>query len=388
MAAFVPILSLLDLQNIRGQVRKPIPLGRDRLEDYTILIPLFGSPDALTNTDYLKSQREHVLVCVPESNSREMEWMLAKLEREGIRVARLKASQRALSKKWEILKHALAEPLDYHDTVLPEASDLVSTSYVVFLDADSVPQDDLALACGAMARSELDLASVKVYPNRSRTIMEKLQGVEYDIAMLSRNYRPWLTSGACMIARTEVMRVMMAKHSLYYYGGDVEIGMIAMNMKARIGHLDFRVLTDVPPTFLKWARQRIGWWAGSFRGAVTNADKNLHSPVWLLYNLIVVWVLLPVKILILVEWPLTVLLALGLYIPITFVGNWKVRSRWMLAYPVYALVQLFAISPAGIWEYFSYAWKTRNLGRMRPLAPVELRTRRRRAESRQARRAG
>jgi len=218
--------------------------------------------------------------------------------------------------------------------------------------------------------------------------MEKLQGVEYDIAMLSRNYRPWLTSGACMIARTEVMRVMMAKHSLYYYGGDVEIGMIAMNMKARIGHLDFRVLTDVPPTFLKWARQRIGWWAGSFRGAVTNADKNLHSPVWLLYNLIVVWALLPVKILILVEWPLTVLVALGLYIPITFVGNWKVRSRWMLVYPVYALVQLFAISPAGIWEYFSYARKTRNLGRMQRLSPVELKTGRSRAESTLARRAG
>jgi len=368
MAAFVPVLSLLDLQNIRGQVKKPIPLGRDRLEDYTVLVPLFGSPEAMTNTDYLRSQREHVLVCVPESNSREMEWMLAKLEGEGIRVARLKASQRALSKKWEILKHALAEPLDSHDTVLPGASHLVSTSYVVFLDADSVPQDDLALACGAMARLELDLASVKVYPNRSRTIMEKLQGVEYDIAMLSRNYRPWLTSGACMIARTEVMRVM--------------------NMKARIGHLDFRVLTDVPPTFLKWARQRIGWWAGSFRGAVTNADKNLHSPVWLLYNLIVVWALLPVKILILVEWPLTVLVALGLYIPITFVGNWKVRSRWMLVYPVYALVQLFAISPAGIWEYFSYARKTRNLGRMQRLSPVELKTGRSRAESTLARRAG
>src|SRR5437867_6800364 len=119
MAAFVPILSLLDLQNIRGQVRKPIPLGRDRLEDYTILVPLFGSPDALTNSVYLKSQREHVLVCVPESNSREMEWMLAKLEREGIRVARLKASQRALAKKWEIGKPARAGHLDSPGTCLP-----------------------------------------------------------------------------------------------------------------------------------------------------------------------------------------------------------------------------------------------------------------------------
>src|SRR6059036_1131536 len=126
MAALVPILSLLDLQNIRGQVKEPIPLGGDRLEDYTVLVPLFGSPEALTNTDYLMSQREHVLVCVPESNSPYMERILAKLEGEGIRVARLRVSQKALSKKWEILKTALAEPLDTHDVIQSGASHIVS----------------------------------------------------------------------------------------------------------------------------------------------------------------------------------------------------------------------------------------------------------------------
>ena len=35
---------------------------------------------------------------------------------------------------------------------------------------------------------------------------QKLQALEYRMAMLSRHFRPWLTSGACTVAKTESLR--------------------------------------------------------------------------------------------------------------------------------------------------------------------------------------
>ncbi len=93
---------------------------------------------------------------------------------------------------------------------------------MIFLDGDTIIEGSAEALCGAMLEYGHDIASVKVLPSRRKTVIEQLQGVEYDIAMRARLLYPWLTSGAGMVARREVMMEIMISHSLFFNGGDIE----------------------------------------------------------------------------------------------------------------------------------------------------------------------
>ena len=152
----------------------------------------------------------------------------------------------------------------------------VLTSYAIRMDGDSYAEGDLGHAVAAAASADADLVSVKIVAANRRRLIERLQGVECEMAMLGRHLRPWLPSGACMIAKTASLRRILRSHSFWFYGEDMETGVIAKRFRMRVCHVDFRVFTEVPESVPAWLRQRRGWWAGNFRQVFVNADQILR----------------------------------------------------------------------------------------------------------------
>jgi cellulose synthase/poly-beta-1,6-N-acetylglucosamine synthase-like glycosyltransferase len=232
---------------------------------------------------------------------------------------------------------------------------------VIRIDGDTVSIDDPGRAVAAAHAAGADLCSVKVTVSRRKALIEKLQAVEYDMAMLGRHNRAWMTSGACMIARTAALRGILSAHSFWFPGEDIETGVIAKHYRLSVRHLDIRFYTDAPETFRAWFRQRSMWWSGSFRMAFVNADQTLRFPLTFVYTACIVWVFWIAKWHELVDvghvaaiLPFVVLLYTG----VCFSSNWSVRSRWMVIYPYYALFQALVMPPLGACYYF-WLWYKR-----------------------------
>jgi len=365
MAIVTVAIVAFDFQNLlawwRGRV---IATTSDERWDFTIVVPVFGHPRYFAERSHLQRYRANVLVALEASKPGMLEFAEL-LEREGWRVVRLRIDD---PNPASLLEAALAE---------------VSTPYVLRLDADTVPGDDLARAVAAVAADGADIASTKVEALRPRSVCARLQALEYRIAMLSRHFRPWLTSGACFIARTSSLREICGRHSTWSPGEDIETGRIAQALKMRVRHVDVVVRTEVPETWRALFRQRCLWWAGSLRHWCMNGDLNLvHMPFWTSQVVLAVWASVYYK-----WWQLIDVRSIPEYLPllfvvyvfVTFVSNFQVRSRWMLVLPLYAMVQAVAMPLAGAVYYVVLVRRRGWLGRYRfgyrRLLPAALRRR-------------
>jgi cellulose synthase/poly-beta-1,6-N-acetylglucosamine synthase-like glycosyltransferase len=337
------VLVALDMQNIASRFARVIPLGEETTRDYTLIVPIFGDPKYLRNADYLARYRGNVLIAV-NIDGPKMERFVGDLRAAGWRVH---ASR---------LKGRVSCP-----EIILDALKSVTTEYVIRLDGDTVSYEDPGRAAASVARAGADLSSVKVTVSRPASLIEKLQAVEYDMSMLGRHNRAWMTSGACMIARTSALRGVLAHHSFWFPGEDIETGVIAKHFRLRVRHLDMRFYTDAPETFRAWLRQRMMWWSGSFRMAFVNGDQTFRFPLTFVYTCCVVWLLWIAKWHELIDLrhiaailPFVVLLYTG----VCFFSNWSVRSRWMVIYPYYALLQALVLPPLGAL-YYVHLWRKR-----------------------------
>jgi len=245
----------------------------------------------------------------------------------------------------------------------------VSTSYALRLDADTHIGGDLERIVAAVAASDADICSIKVEAEQPRTIAAKLQALEYRMAMLSRHYRPWMTSGACFIGKTDSLRLIFDLHSLWTPGEDIETGRTAHALKLKIRHADFVVTTEVPETFRALFKQRRLWWAGTFRHCIVNVDRNLlHMPILTGYTLLAIFASAYFKwwgMIELSRLPMELPLVLATYALVTFVSNVQVRSPWMLVFPLYALSQSLVMPVLGAYQYAVLARRAGRAGRYR-----------------------
>jgi len=249
------------------------------------------------------------------------------------------------------------------------ALESVTTQYVVRLDADTRIGRSLPQAVAAMGSHGADLCSVKVEAASPSTVCEKLQALEYRMAMLSRHFRPWLTSGACFIARTDSLRRILAHHSHWSPGEDIETGRVARALGMRVRHVDLVVQTDVPATFRQLFAQRRLWWAGSFRHTIVNVDRNLlQLPFLTAFQISAIWISTTSR-----WWhhldqrslPAYMLIVYGTYLLVTAASNSQVASYWMIVYPLYAVVQSLILPPLGAATYLRLARRQGRLGRYR-----------------------
>ena len=254
-------------------------------------------------------------------------------------------------------------------------SDAVATTYVMRLDADLFVGHDLANAIAAAKEDKADLCSVNVHAhNRRQNMCTRFQALEYDMAMLARHYRPWLISGAGVVARTVMLREILRRHSMSPIGEDIEMGRVAFAGKLRIRHLDVVIETDVPDAWQALFRQRRLWWAGnsprlvrqlrpqrvpaSLVVAVQHRDLLDDDP--------------PARVelrILLLHPSITFFAFAGLLIvtasATTLVASWKVRTPLMAIFPFYAVVQSSLIFSVGAFWYLRLLPKSRNFGRYR-----------------------
>jgi cellulose synthase/poly-beta-1,6-N-acetylglucosamine synthase-like glycosyltransferase len=346
------VLLVLDFQNVlarwRGWVLEPTD---ERSDDFTVLVPLYGDPSYFRNADHLRPMRQNVLLCLDVTDPRMREWS-DEAEEDGWRVLRTTCAHQPPSPS-ELCLRALE-------------SGAVTTRFAIRFDGDTYAHGDLGRAVAAADRSGADVCSVKVVPRNRARAVEALQHVEYRMSMLSRHFRPWQTSGACIVGRTDALRFVLERHSHWFPGEDMETGRIATHHRMKVRHIDFEATTDVPATWHALFRQRRMWWAGNFRHVFVNADSNLRMPIWTLYYLVLVYVLAFGKLETFVGKALhTLPTILLVYTVITVVANWQVRDRWMIAYPYYSLVQAAFMPLLGILYYIRVAIRRRTLGRYR-----------------------
>jgi len=329
----------------RGRTIRP---GDRRSSDFTIVVPLFGHPRYFEGRSALLPYQQNVLVAL-EAGSSLMATFAIELEQEGWRVERLHV--------------ASPNPALLLKAALPA----VSTTYVLRLDADTSVGDDIPGAVAAAAAAGADICSLKCAVANRVNAVTRLQALEYRMAMLARHLRPWLTSGACFLARTDALRAILDRHSMWTPGEDIETGRVALALRMRIRHLDVIVDTDAPETWRALARQRRLWWAGTFRHCWINVDRNLlHLPVMTFYSLSTVWLSIYFKLWTLIDvhaLPHALPLIFAAYVMVTVVSNLQVLSPWMLVFPAYSMVQVFLMPILGAMYYVVLARRHGRLGR-------------------------
>jgi hypothetical protein len=347
MIALVVALVLLafDMQNAGARRRRVVKPGLASSSDYTIVVPLYGDPRHFANRARLAPFRRNTLLVVATTSDLMREF-----------------ADFLVSDGWRV--HRVGENLRVPGLVA-RGLDSVTTAWTIRLDGDTTFVEHPGQIVAAAAAGDADVCSVKILPSRMRSLVEKMQAVEYATSMLSRHHRPWLTSGACIVARTRAFRDVLALHSQWFVGEDIETGAIARRLRLRVAHIDATVVTDVPPTIRALVHQRRLWWAGSVRQTWLNADHAWDDPLAFVYSALLVWMLWLGKASALhATWRLLPLIVVA-YTGVTLLSNWSVRSRWMILYPYYALAQSLLMPVPGIVEYVRIALRERSLGRYR-----------------------
>jgi hypothetical protein len=361
-------------------------------DDFTILVPIFGHIRYLKNADFLAHYGEKVVLCTTNRESQEFNEALEAIAvLHGFRIFRSEASKAAAPGRpnpWKLLSRTLdaraANQITAgaaRDEIIRDSFARVHTTHTIFLDGDTVANQPLSILAGAAATQGFDVASVRVLAWHTRSLAEKLQAIEYEAAMNSRRVYPWLTSGACLIGKTRVLQAIMHHHSLFFSGGDIEIGKLAKMLKYSVGHIPFDLYTDVPETLSAWFKQRMAWCGGGFRHAIVNSHRySWRHPFYYLYTTIIVYLLTPMRWYELVTHPKVLLFVIPLYWVLTVSISWGRLHWWLVLHPIYCLVQVMIIVPLGAYTYCKMARHSRNLGhiRFRPrhqtTAPRRLRT--------------
>jgi len=374
-------IALVDfVEVIRRYFQRPKQKRLRAIEDFVILVPIFGDMSYFKNAEYLKRYHNKVIICTTTHETPEFYAELRAICKQyGFRSHRSNMTIRSrgafVRNPWKIFHNILedsmspdeAEIHEGREALLIESSVRIKNAYCMFLDGDTVCTEDLRTVMGRFVGHNYDLASVRILPSGDSTIMERLQSIEYKLAMDARKSYPWLTSGACMIAKTAVLQQALCHHSHFFQGGDIEIGKLTRMLGYTVGHIDTEFLTDVPKTFQAWFKQRVAWSSGDFRHAIININSySWRHPLFFLYFTVVVYGMMPVRLWLTFTQPLILPMVIVVYWMLLFALLPRhYRSKDLLMFPFYAMVQCLIIAPLGILYYFQTVYRHRNVGIIR-----------------------
>jgi len=358
------VLALLDLSG--GLRARRFRCGVHRcapVDDFEVLVPIYGAMTYLENAEYLARYGSRVILCTTTTESRTFYRDLAECaQRYGFRVFRAHVPRTAAGTG----KRATSGTV--RDRIIRDAHAEVRATWVVCLDADTTTTRPLDELVGTMATRGLDLASIRLVPSNLTTGLARIQAHEYRMAMMLRRILPWLVSGACHAARAEVHRAVMNRHSLFFQGNDVELGVLAEALGYHVGHVPFEVPTTVPETLRPWFRQRLAWAGGEVRLFVMNPQLALKHPIFWTYGCIIAIAAFPFRWNALAHAGLVIGVVLAAYTGLCLFlhrGHW---DRWLLVLPLYAALSSLVLTPLGLIWYVRMAVSDRNLGLIRARA--------------------
>jgi cellulose synthase/poly-beta-1,6-N-acetylglucosamine synthase-like glycosyltransferase len=327
---------------------------------FDVLVPIYGDIRYLTNVDFLHSYGSQVILCTTSG------------ETDGFRKS---LQEIATNHSFRVFHSDYVAPSSgtgrrtggtVRDRVIRDALEsAVEAEYVVCLDADSTSVRPLSELVGELRRRGDDVASIELVPQEDGPALVQLQRHEYRLAMRLRFVMPWLLSGACHAGTTTAMRAIMAQHSLFFQGNDVETGLLGERLGYRMTHIPFAVNTEVPATLRSWWRQRLAWAGGEFRLYIVNLRFCFWHPFFWTYGSIFLFAFLLLRWEALVHPGLSLLAAAVLYFGMIYGIHWKERDRWLLLMPFYTLVTSLIILPLGMVWYFAMAIPERNFGIIR-----------------------
>jgi cellulose synthase/poly-beta-1,6-N-acetylglucosamine synthase-like glycosyltransferase len=340
--------------------------GSVRSEDFQILVPIWGLVKYLENVEYLAAYGPRVTLCTTGNETEEFYDGLRRIAGEhGFQIFRDQLPEGVATR--QVRAHKKRDTSGtIRDRLIRNALATVTAKYVIPLDADSTTNQDMSVLAGELERRGLDIASIRLVPRNQDSFLAKLQSFEYRQAMQFRFVAAWLLSGACHVAKTEVLRDIMDRHSLFFQGNDVEAGLIARARGYRIGHIPFEVLTTVPSSFRPWFRQRLAWAGGEFRLFIMNFWFAFRHPFLWFYGGIVTICAFPLRWAALATLSYPLITALVMYLVLTLCVHRRAKSGWLLLMPLNALFSSLVMTPLGVLWYFYMAVKDGNFGIIRP----------------------
>jgi cellulose synthase/poly-beta-1,6-N-acetylglucosamine synthase-like glycosyltransferase len=330
-------------------------------EDYQILVPIWGNIIFLENVKYLSKYGSKVMLCTSGNESKEFYMNLdALVQKYDFKLFKDKTNFK-VGEKVGSNQRAISGSI--RDTIIRNALNTVMKPFVVTLDADSTATIDISYLVGELKQRELDIASIRIVPSNSNvSALTKLQTFEYYVAMNLRFLCPWLISGACQAAKTDVLKNIMNRHSLFFQGNDVEIGLLAQVLGYKVGHIPFIISTSVPDNFKSWFRQRLAWGGGEFRLFLINFKFILKHPLFWIYGAVITICMFPLRWIAFSSLSSNIYIILGLYVGLILYLHWEKRNWWLILMPIYMLFNSLIITPLGIIWYFYMAYKDKNYG--------------------------
>jgi hypothetical protein len=335
-------------------------------EDFRVLVPIWGDVRYLINADALDRYGSRVTLVTTGDETPEFYEQLNRVARaHRFEVWRDKPRHDSPGVQ---KRRSTSRPV--RDKLIRNVLAAVTEPYVIPLDADSFPGGPLGYLAGELERRGLAIASVRIMPaNRDESVLTRLQFFEYWLSMQIRFIAPWLVSGACQVARTPVLRDIMSRHSLFFQGNDVEIGLLAEARGFPIGHIAFEVTTDVPARLDPWLRQRLAWAGGQFRLFIVNIWFARRHPFLWFYGAGVATAGLAFRWQVAASPPGPLLWAVAAGYAALVVYLYLRRgggNGWVIAMPLYVLLSSFLILPLGPAWYVKMSLAHRNWGIIRP----------------------
>lgn len=368
LVLFAPAIALALAEmspNVRASRRGLTTLSDDtpRIEAFCVIVPIWGQIRYLENVEYLAQYGDRVLLTTTTCESAEFDAAIDELAAQhGFRIFRGHVPGRQPASATTPGAKQTSGTIREH--IVRDALAVVEAPYVVCVDADTETTQPLSLLVGALEQSCFDVASVKLVAKNRRNLIERLQAHEYRNAMRLRFVMPWLVSGACHVVRTRVHREIMHRHSTFFQGNDVEVGVLGDALHYRVGHIPFEVPTTVPSTFRAWFRQRLAWSGGEVRLFVVNLYLVRWHPTLFLYGFLAL-VTTPIRWYYLINpsWPVAA--AVATYLIVMGMLNWRFRDRALLVMPVYLLFISLIVVPLGVLTYVRMARSDHKVGVIR-----------------------
>lgn len=333
-------------------------------DDYTLVVPIYGNISYLENEEWLSRYGAKVLLATSGAETPAFyEALFAIADRHGFRVHVSTTASTAARRGGAASRRATGGTI--RDTIVRDAHAVLTSRFVVCIDADTVTETSVDLLVGAFEESGLDLGSVPLSVANTGSVLGRLQRIEYVMAMRLRRIMPWMVCGGCHLARREVHADLMARHSLFFQGNDVELGLLAVSLGYQVGHVDFTVPTTVPDTVRGWWRQRLAWAGGEFRVMLVNIRLARHHPYLYIYGALISFALAPLRWWSLAHSGLLVAFVVLAYALVVALVTRDLREPLLLVYPLYALVYALVLLPFGVVTYAHMAIAGRNAGIIR-----------------------
>lgn len=352
MVDFVPgVLAERKRQFLAEDVDEPF-------EDFAVIVPIYGDTSYLKNLSYLARYGSRVVLTTTDKESETFNADLRQIAADyGFRIVWAPSPATGGG-------NARSTTGTIRDRIVREAVKTLSDKYVICLDADSEPSLPFDLLAGAMAENGFEVVSTVLYPTNTSKLLERLQVIEYQLSMRLRRIVPWLISGGCHAATTEAYSTVMDRHSLFFQGNDVEVGLLAEDLNYSIGHVEYAVGTEVPSQAKPWFRQRYAWSGGEWRLAIANIKFFPRHPWFFCYATLIMIGMFPLRWYAVITEPQVLPIVYLIYVVLI---SYLMRKNWSavtLVYPFYAMFNSLFMIPLGGISYLKMSIKHHNWGQI------------------------